>query len=68
MRQRRWMELLKDFDCEIQYQPERVNLVADALSRKTQPDMLASLSISKVHEELSTYIREAQRTDPIFMS
>ncbi|XP_073304607.1 uncharacterized protein [Primulina huaijiensis] len=54
MRQRRWMELLKDFDCEIQYQPGRMNLVADALSRKVQNAMLTSLTISKVHEHLET--------------
>ncbi|XP_075475596.1 uncharacterized protein LOC142506837 [Primulina tabacum] len=54
MRQCGWLELLKDFDCEIQYQPRRMNQVADALSRKVQPKMLASLTISKVHEHLET--------------
>ncbi|XP_075483798.1 uncharacterized protein LOC142523951 [Primulina tabacum] len=54
MRQRLWMELLKDFDCEIQYQPGRMNLVADALSRKVQNAMLTSLTITKVHEHLGT--------------
>ncbi|XP_075521465.1 uncharacterized protein LOC142554683 [Primulina tabacum] len=34
MRHCRWMEFLKDFDCEIQYQPGRMNLVANAHSRK----------------------------------
>ncbi|XP_073067214.1 uncharacterized protein [Primulina eburnea] len=48
------MELLKDFDCEIQYQLGRMNLVADALSRKVQNAMLTSLTISKVHEQLGT--------------
>ncbi|XP_075507663.1 uncharacterized protein LOC142544505 [Primulina tabacum] len=48
------MELLKDFDCEIQYQPGRMNLVADALSRKAQNAMLTSLNISKVYEHLGT--------------
>lgn len=35
MRQRRWMELLKDYDCDILYQPGKANKVADALSRKS---------------------------------
>ncbi|KAI3769531.1 hypothetical protein L6452_00637 [Arctium lappa] len=34
MRQRRWLELLKDYDCELLYHPGKANVVADALSRK----------------------------------
>ncbi|GJZ21809.1 putative reverse transcriptase domain-containing protein [Tanacetum coccineum] len=34
MRQRRWLELLSDYDCEIHYHPGKANVVADALSRK----------------------------------
>jgi hypothetical protein len=34
MRQRRWLELIKDFDLEVHYHPGKANVVGDALSRK----------------------------------
>ncbi|GJY63136.1 putative reverse transcriptase domain-containing protein [Tanacetum coccineum] len=34
MRQRQWLELLSDYNCEICYHPEKANVVVDALSRK----------------------------------
>ncbi|GKC49161.1 putative reverse transcriptase domain-containing protein [Tanacetum coccineum] len=36
MRQRCWLELLSDYDCEIRYHPRKANVVADALNRKDQ--------------------------------
>ncbi|GJX17534.1 putative reverse transcriptase domain-containing protein [Tanacetum coccineum] len=40
MRQRRWLELLSDYDCEIRYHPGKPNVVADALSRKERIKLL----------------------------
>jgi hypothetical protein len=34
MRQRRWLELIKDYELEVHYHPGKVNVVADTLSRK----------------------------------
>ena len=39
MRQRRWLELIKDYDLQIHYHPGKANTVADALSRKNMGDM-----------------------------
>ncbi|XP_073294438.1 uncharacterized protein [Primulina huaijiensis] len=38
MRQRRWLDLLKDYDCKIEYHPGRANLTSDALSRKIKAE------------------------------
>ena len=46
MRQRRWLELLKDYDCDILYHPGKANVVADALSRKSSGS-LAHISVQK---------------------
>ncbi|GJZ64635.1 putative reverse transcriptase domain-containing protein, partial [Tanacetum coccineum] len=40
MRQRTWLELLSDYDCELRYHPGKANMVADALSRKSRPKPL----------------------------
>ena len=41
MRQRRWLELIKDYDLEVHYHPGKANVVADALSRKSYCNCLA---------------------------
>ena len=43
MRQRRWLELLKDYDLKISYHPGKANRVADALSRKSASPTVAML-------------------------
>ena len=43
LRQRRWMELIKDYDCVIDYHPGKANVVVDALSRKIM-QMLRTLN------------------------
>ena len=42
MRQRRWMEFLEDYDFTLHYHPDKANVVADALSQKSQ-GVLASI-------------------------
>ncbi|KAD6796106.1 hypothetical protein E3N88_07002 [Mikania micrantha] len=48
MRQRRWLELLKDYDCEILYHPVKANVMADALSRKIEHPAIRIKSYSLV--------------------
>ncbi|GJW24573.1 reverse transcriptase domain-containing protein [Tanacetum coccineum] len=61
MRQRRWLELLADYDCEICYHPRKANVMADALSRKKQikPLRVRALILT-VHPKLPSQILEAQ--------
>jgi hypothetical protein len=49
MRQCHWLELIKDYDLEIHYHPEKANVVADTLSRK---NYCHSLSMEAVLTEL----------------
>jgi hypothetical protein len=57
MIQRRWLELIKDYELEIHYHPGKPNVVADALSRKNQVNMMATrpmpYEIGKVFDRLS---------------
>nr|GEV17231.1 guanylate-binding protein 3-like [Tanacetum cinerariifolium] len=60
MRQRRWIELLSDYDCEIRYHPGKGNVVADALSRKDREPLRVRSLVMTVHTNLLEKILEAQ--------
>jgi hypothetical protein len=47
MRQRRWLELIKDYDLEVHYHPSKVNVFADVLSRKAHCNYLPAISITR---------------------
>nr|GEZ93356.1 putative reverse transcriptase domain-containing protein [Tanacetum cinerariifolium] len=60
MRQRRWLELLSDYDCKIRYHPGKANVVADALSRKEQELLRVRALVMTISLDLPKQIMNAQ--------
>nr|GFC04890.1 putative reverse transcriptase domain-containing protein [Tanacetum cinerariifolium] len=60
MRQRRWIELLNDYDFEIRYHPRKANVVADALSQKEREPIRVKALVMIVRPSLHDQICNAQ--------
>jgi hypothetical protein len=54
MRQRRWLELIKDYELEVHYHPSKENVIADALSRKAHYNYLLAVHLTR--EESNTRV------------
>ncbi|GKA64814.1 putative reverse transcriptase domain-containing protein [Tanacetum coccineum] len=63
MRQRRWLELLADYDCDIRYHPGKANVVADALSQKEQ---IKPLRVSEALKEENIKAENLRGMDKAF--
>ena len=68
MRHRRWIELIKDYDCIIQYHLGKTNVVADAMSRKSVGSLVAikgcQRQLLEDFRSLQVHIRVLGHADP----
>ncbi|GJZ28517.1 putative reverse transcriptase domain-containing protein [Tanacetum coccineum] len=64
MRQRRWLELLSDYDCDICYHPGKANVVADALTRKERSKPLRANIATYVSKCLTCAKVKAEHQNP----
>ncbi|GKF19424.1 putative reverse transcriptase domain-containing protein, partial [Tanacetum coccineum] len=64
MLQHRWIELFSDYDCEIRYHPDKVNVMADALSRKerVKPKRVRAMNMT-LQSSIKDKILAAQKED-----
>nr|GEY26038.1 putative reverse transcriptase domain-containing protein [Tanacetum cinerariifolium] len=61
MRQRQWIELFRDYDCEIRYHPGKANVVANALSKKKRMKSRRGRAVSMaIHSSIKARILEPQ--------
>ena len=67
LRQRRWMELIADYDLKIQYHPGKANVVADALSRrKMEVDVGNDLeSLTDKLKKVTLLALEGESSEPL---
>nr|GEX52414.1 hypothetical protein [Tanacetum cinerariifolium] len=59
MRQRRWIELFSDYDCEIRYHPGMENVVADALSRKERVKLKRLRDINMILQDINMILQSS---------